>query len=205
MRNILLFTFGFVTLGTLSVIEAGPPLICHPYSIGGAKSLPWGDGSDWNNPAPSYNVTKLANDTFGLLDETTPVLVRMETLRRATLYGAKDHDQARALLARLAERVKAAEESTKSSASALFDYGYFLSSLYQVAWLYKEDITGGIDGYAIVTKALVIDPSSPEMHFAAALMTFSPPRPSEREEHLRKARAAKHDELLAENLSTHFQ
>ena len=162
------FSHRFVTLGTLSVIEAGPPLICHPYSIGGAKSLPWGDGSDWNNPAPSYNVTKLANDTFGLLDETTPVLVRMETLRRATLYGAKDHDQARALLARLAERVKAAEESTKSSASALFDYGYFLSSLYQVAWLYKEAITGGIDGYAIVTKALVIDPSSPEMHFAAA-------------------------------------
>jgi hypothetical protein len=56
----------------------------------------------------------------------------METLRRATLYGAKDHDQVRALLARLAERVKAAEESTKPSASALFDYGYFLSSLYQV-------------------------------------------------------------------------
>ena len=90
-------------------------------------------------------------------------------------------------------------------AAAIFDYGYFLSSLKQIEWLYKEDLTGGIDGYQFVQKALAIEPDSSEMHFAAAIMASSPPRPSERDEHLRKARAARNDSLLAQNLSTHFQ
>jgi hypothetical protein len=66
-------------------------------------------------------------------------------------------------------------------------------------------ITGGIDAYAIVTKALVTDLSSPEMHFATALMTiFSAVAIGTRRAPARSA-SRKHDALLAKNLSTHFQ
>ena len=139
MRNTLLVGLGF--LATMYVAQAGPPLICHPYNIGDAKSLPWGSGSNWDATDPSYNVHNLVHDTLAILDQNTTVLVRMETLRRAVLYGANDHAAARLLLSQLKER-----ESGKPSASAYFDYGYFLSSLHQINWLYKEDLSAGIDG-----------------------------------------------------------
>jgi hypothetical protein len=195
MRNSLLFGIGLALLSTPFVAQAGPPLICHPYNIGGAKSLPWGTGSGWDATDPAYNVQHLVSDTLGLLDHSPTVLVRMETLRRAVLYGVQDHAAASALLAELKSR-----EEAKSEASAYFDYGYFLASLNQIHWLYKEDLSAGVDGYQFVQKALALAPDSPEMHFAAAMMA-----PADRETHLAKARAAKNDALLAENLSTHFQ
>lgn len=205
MSKKLIFALAFTALGTMFVAQAGPPLICHPYSIGNEKSLPWGSGSGWDNPDPAYNVKNLAADTLALLGPETPVLVRMETLRRAVLYGAADHSAARTLLLQLKDRETAAEKSANSNALAYFDYGYFLASLKQIEWKYKEDLTGGIDGYVFVQKALALIPDSAEMHFAAAIMATSPPRPSERDEHLRKARAANNDVLLAQNLSSHFQ
>lgn len=195
MRNTILFGLGLALLSTTFVARAGPPLICHPYNIGGAKSLPWGTGSGWDATEPAYNIHNLVTDTLATLDQSPTVLVRMETLRRAVLYGAQDHAAARALLAQLKNR-----EEAKPTASAYFDYGYFLSSLNQIHWLYKEDLSAGVDGYQFVQKALALSPDSPEMHFAAAIMA-----PAEREAHLAKARAAKNDSLLAENLSTHFQ
>jgi len=191
-------------LGTMFVAQAGPPLICHPYSIGDAKSLPWGSGPNWDNPDPSYNVKNLPADTLALLSPQTPVLVRMETMRRAAVYGAADHEVARALLNQLRNREIAAEKSSKSGALAYFDYGYFLATLKQTDFKYKEDLTGGADGYKFVETALALNPDSAEMHFAAAIMASWPSRPAEREEHLRKARAAKNDPLLAQNVSTHF-
>jgi hypothetical protein len=201
LRNNLLLKLGVAALGTIIAAQAGPPLICHPYNIGGAKSLPWGSGNNWDNPDPAYNIKNLANDTLALLDQNAPVLVRMETLRRAVIYGSLNHDAARALLAQLQGR----EQSPQAGANAFFDYGYFLSSIKQMDWKYKEDLTGGKDGYEFVQKALALVPDSSEMHFAAAIMASFPARPSERDEHLRKARAAKNDALLAQNLSTHFQ
>lgn len=65
---------------------AGPPLICHPFDIGNARSLPW-SGSEWRAVDKNYNINRLVEDTLGLLTPGTPVLVRMETLRRATVYG----------------------------------------------------------------------------------------------------------------------
>ena len=200
MRNTLLLKLGFAALATIFVAKAGPPLICHPYNIGDAKSLPWATGSDWNAPDPAYNIQHLVDDTLAILDQSPTVLVRMETLRRAVLYGAKDHAAARTLLAQLKDR-----EAATPTANAYFDYGYFLASLNQIHWLYKEDLSTGVDGYQFVEKALALTPDSPEMHFAAAIMAASPPRPSEREAHLAKARAAKSDVLLAQNLATHFQ
>lgn len=202
MRNTLLI--GLVLLSTMFVVQAGPPLICHPYNIGNSKSLPWGTGLDWNLADPAYNLQNLVGDTLAILDQGPPVLVRMETMRRAVLYGTKDHAIARALLDRLKERETANEKSAKPAAAGYFDYGYILASLSQTNWIYKEDLSAGVDGYAFVQKALAIDPDSAEMHFAAAIMASSPPRPAERDQHLAKAKAATNDKMLAKNLAAHF-
>src|SRR5258708_2810139 len=98
MRKTLLTMAGFAALGTLFMAQAGPPLICHPFNIGGAQSLPWGHGSGWDDPASSYNTKNLASDTLAILDSSPTVLVRMETLRRAAIYGANDRDAVLALL-----------------------------------------------------------------------------------------------------------
>jgi len=64
---------------------AGPPLICHRIEIGQAKTLPL---IDWNEHGTSgYNLKNLSRDTFAILDANAPVLVRMETLRLATIYA----------------------------------------------------------------------------------------------------------------------
>src|SRR5690349_3238185 len=80
---------------------AGPPLICHPFDIGGAKSLPWSGGKDWSDADPSYDVAHLSEDTLALLKPGVPVLVRMETMRRAAIYAARQAGLAEDLLARL--------------------------------------------------------------------------------------------------------
>jgi len=99
----------------------------------------------------------------------------------------------------------AAEKSSQPPAEAFFDYGYLLATMKQAEFRYKTDLTGGVDGYSFVEKALAINPDSSEMHFGAAVMASWPSRPADREEHLRKARAAKSDTLLAQNLTTMFQ
>ena len=200
MRNTLLPIAVVAVLGSLSTLKAGPPLICHPYEIGDAQSLPWHAGNDWENPDPAYDVKNLKHDTLALLNQSAPVLVRMETMRRAAIYAARNHDAGRQLLDALRERT-----STATGALAYFDYGYFASTLKQMEWKYKEDLSGGLDGYPFVKKALTLDPGSAEMHFAAAMMASSPFRPAEREVHLQKAREAKSDALLSQNLSAHFK
>src|SRR5260370_31745815 len=123
------------------VANAGPPLICHPYDIGSAKSLPWNSGKNWDNPDPSYNLKNLASDTVAILDQTPTVLVRMETMRRAVVYGSRDHEAARTLLAQLKLREAASETSNTPTAAAIFDHGYVLSSLKHIECMYKEDLT----------------------------------------------------------------
>jgi hypothetical protein len=67
---------------TTSLI-AGPPLICHAFDIGNAKSLPW-VSHDWNlSGSENYDTHHLANDTLAVLNASQVPLVHMETLRRA--------------------------------------------------------------------------------------------------------------------------
>src|SRR3954470_23579796 len=76
---------------------AGPPFLCHPFDIDSAASLPWGDSSthgSWLNARPDYDVHRLVDDTMTLLTPTAPVMVRMETLRRATIYATRDRQAA---------------------------------------------------------------------------------------------------------------
>ena len=120
-----------------ALVQAGTPLICHPYAIGRAKTLPGTDG-DWKGVNPNYDRTNLVRDTLALLTPETPIIVRMETMRRAAIYataglrgwtndqGFSDEDRANAnaILAKLQERAKTAKDADR--ALALFDEGFFV-------------------------------------------------------------------------------
>jgi hypothetical protein len=87
-----------------NVAIAGPPLICHTFDIGNAKSLPW-ISHDWNlSGAENYNTHNLASDTLAVLNASQVPLVHMETLRRATLYARNDSVAAKQLLLQLVAR-----------------------------------------------------------------------------------------------------
>ncbi len=178
-------------LVTAGPVLAGPPLICHAVDIGTAESLPW-TSSGWNLTAQeTYDISHLVADTLTLLGPSTPVLVRMETMRRATLY-----------------------------ALAAFDFGYLAECYKQASWLHqhtdwlKKTESGeiamrakaaiSIDGYQWVRKAIALRGSDPQMEFAAALMTTEAPI-SEHDQHLQHAIAgAKSDAMLARNLASRF-
>jgi hypothetical protein len=197
-----------------SVAQAGPPLICHAIEIGQAKSLPWISHS-WNlSGGENYDVKNLVRDTLDILGPDTPVLVRMETLRRATLYARKDPLVAKELVARLHARATAAESSGRPDALAWFDAGYLAEAYKQ--WLGQNlphmtdgmrmdpNPAAGVDGYSLVKKAIALRGADPQMEFAAALITLSGPQ-EEHRQHAQKAIAgAKSDSLLAQNLATPF-
>jgi hypothetical protein len=201
-------------LSFASIAQAGPPLICHSIEIGQAKSLPWISHS-WNlSGSENYDTRNLAKDTLEILKPDTPVLVRMETLRRATLYARKDPVAAKELLARLHARATSAESAGTPDALAWFDAGYLAETYKQ--WIGRNlphmtdgmrmdaNPAAGVDGYALVKKAIVLRGNDAQMEFAAALITLSGPQDAHRQ-HAQKAIAgAKSDALLAQNLATHF-
>jgi hypothetical protein len=82
---------------------AGPPLLCHPFDVGTARSLPW-DGTKWWRGRTDYKLTNLLADTEALLTPSTPIIVRMETLRRAVLYASQDRTAASDLFATTVDR-----------------------------------------------------------------------------------------------------
>ena len=182
---------------------AGPPLICHSFDIGNAKSLPW-ISHDWNlSGTESYNTRNLPTDTISILDAEPTVLVHMETLRRATLFARKDPIAAKQLLLKLIARADSSANSP-SAALASFDLGYLAEAYKQ--WL-GNDLSNpaqGLDGYALVKNAIRLRGNDPQMEFAAALITLNGPA-SDQQEHAQKAIAgAKTDLLLARNLAAHF-
>jgi hypothetical protein len=212
------FAIGLVAalLGTAIVTQAGPPLICHSIEIGEARSLPWISHS-WNlSGGETYDTKNLVRDTLEILAPETPVLVRMETLRRATLYARKDPVAAKELLARLHARATSAESSGHPDALAWFDVGYLAETYKQWIGQNMPHMTDGmrmdsnpaegVDGYAMVKKAIALrgKGDDPQMEFAAALITLSGTA-EEHRQHAEKAVAgAKSDSLLARNLATRF-
>jgi hypothetical protein len=186
-----------------AAVYAGPPLLCWPFDIGGARSLPFA-GDNWRSADPSYNIQHLADDTVALLQPNTPVIVRMETLRRATVYTMQDRDVAARLLERLEARSNDAEKRGKTDALALFDVGYLLETYKQAAW---KDIASGRDGYALITRAIQLRGNDADMEFAAAMATADSQGSSGlRTAHLKLAVAgAVEGSLLAKNLIKHAQ
>ncbi len=184
---------------------AGPPLVCFPFETNGQPSLPWG-GVGWHESSPTYNTAKLAADTVSLLGNDVSVLARMETLRRAGIYAAKDPKAGAELLSALRTRVKNSGDR-KSLAYGFFDLGYFAETYRQASVANRKPEPHQIDGYSLVQKALRDLPNNdPEMHFAAALMTLDPKYKKENEYHLQEAARGAHEgSLLARNLVSHFQ
>src|SRR5712664_429958 len=194
-----------------AVAQAGPPLICHSIEIGDAKSLPWISHSWHLSGGESYDKKNLVQDTLEILSPNTPVLVRMETLRRATLYARKDPLAAKELLARLYARATSAESSGHADALAWFDAGYLAETYKQ--WIGQSSMrvskddqnpAAGVDGYALVKKAICLRGSDPQMEFAAALITLSGQQEQHRQHAMNAIAGAKGDPLLAQNLATHF-
>jgi hypothetical protein len=202
-------------LGLAGSAQAGPPLICHGISIGNAKSLPGTSDNGNLTAAQSYDTKNLVADTLAILTPSTPVLVRMETLRRATLYAREDPHAATELLTRLYARANDSDRAGHPDALAWFDAGYLVECYKQ--WIGKNlpHMTDGqrmdpnpaanLDGYAWVTHAIALRGSDAEMEFAAALISLTPPHKGDLGGHAERAQAgASSDPLLAENLSSHF-
>ena len=203
-RHIYLF-FLVMSLGFAAAAHAGPPLICHSIAIGPAQSLPW-ISEGWNLAGTeNYDVKHLVVDTLAILNPSTPVLVRMETMRRATLYARSDLQVARQLLAKLIARNSAAETAGHPDALALFDAGYLAETYKQ--WLGKDsqNPAAGIDGYLQVKRATELRGEDPQMEFAAAMITLSGRKEEHREHALRATAGAQRDPLLAQNLARRFR
>jgi len=185
-----------ILLGFVTAAHAGPPLICHPLEIGSAHSLPL---ISWNEPGNGgYDTANLTRDTVAILDANPAVLVRMETLRRATIFARHDPRAAAELLNALRTRAQ------KSNALASFDLGYLTEGYKQ--WMGKDQVNpaADVDGYALVQKAITQRGQDAEMEFAAALIRLSGPE-NERRDHAQRAMAgAKGDPLLAKNLAADF-
>lgn len=197
-----------------SSAAAGPPLLCHPFDIGAARSLPW-SGAAWTAVDPGYDAKRLVNDTLSLLTSDAPVLVRMETLRRATVYARNDPARATQLLAGLRDRLAAKNRDGRDYAIALFDVGYLTETYKQASWIaanMHEDFRGfapgasDADGYAQITHAIAIT-GDPAMEFAAAVVASDRRAHGETayKDHLTRAIVASpEDSLLARNLVGHF-
>jgi hypothetical protein len=193
--------FAVLTLIVASApaVQAGPPTICHQFQTGGAPSLPWGTGRGWRLTRADYDLQRLVDDTLALLTPATPVLARMETIRRATIYASTDARVASELLSRVLAR--ALDGTTRGAANrlALFDAGYLVESYRQASLIYRYDMFArgekaawqlrdaprGLDGYAWIVSALQMGPADPEMEFGASRVIDGP----RAEAHLQRALA----------------
>ena len=106
-RRVLGWCLGIVSM--VSAVAAPAPALaghcaplCRSFAIGDARSLPW--GTAWWQGRPDYNLANLVSDTEALLVPSTPVVVRMETIRRASLYASRDRTVAERLLSTLMTR-----------------------------------------------------------------------------------------------------
>ncbi|MGH9934636.1 MAG: hypothetical protein ACREAM_00220 [Blastocatellia bacterium] len=212
-----------IVLGlTLTLVRpalAGPVLICRTYEIGAAKSLPWG-GSDWRSVKSDYDINRLVEDTLALLTPDTPVIARMETLRRAVIYSAwarvdrevnytkRNDNAAQDLFSRLVGNSKQSAfqaASKKPDPLKLFDAGFFVESWKQAYVDGSGKKPVDFDGYALVKQAIALRGNDPEMEFAAALMTSIRSDKAAHRAHLQKAiSGAPEGSLLARNIINHF-
>jgi hypothetical protein len=171
-----LLSFGLLALPAL----AGPPLICRRIEIGDARSLPWRTGVEgWDGTDRGYDASaKLVPDTLALLESRTAVPVRMETMRRASIYAARE--------ARLASEIHTklqARATETGAAMAWFDAGYWIESVRQASFIYRYDMLPasekkawqirkglpGQDGYPMVRKAIELG-GAPGMDQALGLI-----------------------------------
>jgi hypothetical protein len=193
---------------------AGPPLLCHPFSTGnGAPLLPWAEGTNqWHLPDPGYDRASLVADTLNLLSADAPILVRMENMRRATIYADENPAMAAELLRAVVERTATKPVDARAEALEWFDAGYLVETYRQLGLIYEHGMLPAhgrwtslvaeelavLDGYELVQKAAALAPEwQAELDFASALMAREPLTVA----HLRRAASsATAGSLLAQNL-----
>ena len=149
-------------------------------------------------------------DTETLLTPSTPTIVRMETLRRASIYASRERALAEQLIAAMMRRVRAADQAGAPDALALFDAGYVVEAMSELeqfglhmkafAGLERElaGITHSFESRPLLERSATLRPGDASIEFALGLIS----RAAESEAHLQKARAAAgQDALLANNLA----
>lgn len=211
VRKSIVVPILFLAVASARPALAGPPLLCHPFDIDGAASLPWGNPTSWTAERADYDVSRLVADTEKLLVTEMPVIVRMETLRRAAIYASRDAKVAEGLLTTLTNRVHASNRAKTADALAYFDAAYVIEAFRQIgkypqADIFRDraprvrDLVENLDGYALIQKSLMFQPGNPALEFAAALIASDRHRGAY-QEHAQRARAgADKDPLLAKNL-----
>lgn len=162
--RVAVLAFAVALLAVPSISDAGAPLICQPFNPGTAAVLPWGSGPDWNSPARGYDVQRLTADMLRLLTPEAPVIARMENMRRATIYAARDARVAQALLDAVVARAQVSADP-----HALFDAGYLIETYKQGSHLHRQP-PPTVDGYAMVRQALARLGSNRDMQYASRLM-----------------------------------
>lgn len=151
----LLATITFSFLATAPA-WAGPPVVCHVVQIGSAQSLPWNSSlTSWNGSDPSYNISNVVDDTLKILTASAPTELRMETLRRAAIYSARQDDVAGRLLGRLIARVRSSESAHRSAPTAWFDAAYYAEGVRELRRAYSlPQLTPGLDEVGWIRNAV---------------------------------------------------
>jgi hypothetical protein len=185
---------------------AGPPCVCWAIDVGDATSLPWGEGAV--GLRPDYDVSRMADDAMNVLEGKVSVLVRTETLRRATAYARHSEGErgvkARAALSDLTARVFASVLDVESRnvvpAFAWLDAGYLVAARAQAG------LPLGFDGYAWALRGGEMLKASAEAQFVLAVMTaMGEENQARHRAHLRAAvEGAQPGTTLARNLLTYF-
>lgn len=215
------FALSFLVLISLvSPALAGPPLICHPFEIGEAKSIAW-NGKEWRDIKKDYDMNQLVPDVMAILETDAPILVRMETMRRASVYAVwslrdykvgfdpKGDGAALALLDKVMMRKDAAEKNgykTKAEKLALFDAGYLLETYKYIGFEESSKRVLTTEGLAWAEKANnALDcPGEIEMALAIMLQNHRGEEAAQ-DKHLKIAVSkAAEGSLLAKNLVSHF-
>jgi hypothetical protein len=153
-------------------------LLILPFDIADAQSLPWEGGVCCGRPG--YDIAHLLRDTEALLTPSTPIIVRLETLRRAVVYASSDRRLAVRLLTRFTERMRPEARGQTSAAVAALDAAFVVEAFRQIEEHPSKPFTrhsrqvrglvSGTDGYALLRASVPIQSNDPEFDFAAALI-----------------------------------
>ena len=217
------FVFALIILTALTIPSlAGPPLICHPFEIGEAKSIAW-EGKQWRDVKKDYDLNRLVPDVMAILETEAPTLVRMETMRRAAVYAvwsrldhkvgfdSKDARVALLLLDKVMARKNAAEArgfKTKADKLALFDAGYLLETYKYIGFddISQQKTALTTEGVAWVEKANNALACPGEIELALAIILQNHKGTADvQAKHLKNAVGkAVEGSLLAKNLVSHF-
>lgn len=185
--------------------RSGPPLLCHPYEIGDAKSLPWGGGPFDRHK--TYDTTKLIPDTLALLTHQTPMLERMETLRRAAIYANSTSKEKCAELTKAldARRSETLGSGTPQNAKVLREIDYWLTVGAIAQFEYRDGAPANRRAaYDGLVKALGETPRTAEIEFVLATMSWDLQIPEHHGHIAAACDQTAEDSLLAANIRARF-